>query len=73
MLPVGSRKPNDLGLFDALGNAFEWCQDPFPYYGGHVIRGGAFILTTLMVRSADRRSLEHRNNYVGFRVARTYR
>jgi serine/threonine protein kinase/formylglycine-generating enzyme required for sulfatase activity len=25
--PAGSLFPNDLGLFDMLGNEFEWCQD----------------------------------------------
>jgi serine/threonine protein kinase len=25
--PVGSLKPNDLGLFDILGNMLEWCQE----------------------------------------------
>jgi len=25
--PVGSKKPNDLGLFDTHGNVFTWCQE----------------------------------------------
>jgi eukaryotic-like serine/threonine-protein kinase len=27
--PVGSLLPNDLGLFDMLGNLYEWCQEPY--------------------------------------------
>ncbi|WP_020474610.1 formylglycine-generating enzyme family protein [Zavarzinella formosa] len=70
MLPVGSLKPNDLGLFDMLGNATEWCQSMIVDYrlsseeqaGGVVVensrfrvsRGGGFGFPARMARSADR-------------------
>jgi serine/threonine protein kinase/formylglycine-generating enzyme required for sulfatase activity len=30
--PVGTRKPNDLGLFDVQGNVFTWCQESYKTY-----------------------------------------
>jgi formylglycine-generating enzyme required for sulfatase activity len=30
--PCGGLLPNNLGLFDMLGNIYEWCQDPYSSY-----------------------------------------
>ncbi len=36
--PVGLLKPNDLGLFDAHGNAWRWCQERYkPYPKGDAV------------------------------------
>jgi formylglycine-generating enzyme required for sulfatase activity len=30
--PVGTKKPNDFGLFDVQGNCFTWCQESYADY-----------------------------------------
>jgi formylglycine-generating enzyme len=72
---VGLRLPNLNGLFDTLGNVWEWCWDhldPARYGDYRVFRGGGFADDAWNVRASARRggppTATHED--VGFRFAR---
>ncbi|MEI3843469.1 SUMF1/EgtB/PvdO family nonheme iron enzyme [Microbacterium sp. CCNWLW41] len=72
---VGGRMPNVFGLFDTLGNVWEWCWDlldPARYDDYRVFRGGGFADEAWSVRASTRRGGAPRMHHedVGFRVAR---
>ena len=73
--PVAGKQPNTFGLFDTIGNVWEWCwdyADPARYGDYRVLRGGGWVDRAWSARASVRRGsapdavLED----VGFRMAR---
>ncbi|WP_371516528.1 formylglycine-generating enzyme family protein [Kitasatospora sp. NBC_01300] len=74
--PVGGLRPNGFGLYDLLGNVWEWCWDVYDaeVYGGYrVLRGGGWFDEHWSCRASVRRRSHPtlRIDDVGFRLART--
>jgi hypothetical protein len=68
---AGASEPNKYGLYDTLGNVWEWCSDNFDDKGDHSLRGGSWLSSPENFPNAGTRvagAAKYTDRFTGFRV-----
>jgi hypothetical protein len=68
---AGYSEPNKYGIYDSIGNVWEWCLDTFDDQGDHSLRGGCWLSSTENFPAADTRQAggpKYADKFTGFRV-----